>query len=112
MGMRNLAARVQRMFGERLGLRGNFGRLPEVQTYELTTEEAAVISLAGKPDLHPVMVRTRQNAAWHNIARARRIDVRTIKPHPEKGYPYFTAQPIPEDERDGGTIILDVVGPK
>ena len=114
MGIRQrLISRVASMFGERLGLRGSFGRLPERRLFELTKEEEALICLAGAKTVHPAIVRARQNAVWSNIARAHRFDVRSVQPHPEKpSPPYFTAVPLPDDERDGGVVILDVEGPR
>lgn len=86
-------------------------RLPERRSYELTKEEIATICAAHVQD-RTVSVKARidlataVNAAWCAIARARRFDYRTVQPV-EGRFPLFTAIPLPDDERDGGVIILN-----
>jgi hypothetical protein len=89
-------------------LRGKLGsrRLPERRVFELTEEEMFLICHAGKKNVHPGIVRSRQNAVWSDIARARRFDVRTVQPIEGRSVHHFTAMPLPDDERDGGVIIL------
>ena len=92
--------------------------LPDRRTFELTEEHLflighgnrkdkgvkAVLQRGGAPN---VDIATMCNNAWSNIARELRFDVRTVQPHPSKpSPPYFTAIPLPDDERDGGVIIL------
>ena len=66
----------------------------------------ALICLAGKKNLHPILVAHRQDAAWCNIARRQRFDYKTVRPIDGRDYHYFTAVPLPDDERDGGVIVL------
>jgi hypothetical protein len=138
----NLAGYIEKVFGVRIGLRGSFGRMPERKRYELRPDEIAQVQAAVRRAsmAAPVKVeddrilvdevRARQftgpmgpeigarhvvfmgDAAWRNIARARGIDVASIQPDEEKGFPYFTAVPLPDDERGSGGILIRPVGPK
>jgi hypothetical protein len=89
-------------------LRGKLGsrRLPERRVFELTDEDVFRITQAGKKNAHPGIVLRRQNAVWFNIARERRFDVRTVQPIEGRDFHFFTAIPLPDDDRDGGVIIL------
>lgn len=120
-GLRGLAETVKKLTGERLGLRGNFGRMPERRRYELRQDEIARVCMAvGKAKtfrrvLGAQAARHEQFSAdvvWRDIARERQIDVSSIQPDAEKGFPYFTAVPLPDDERNQDGILVQPVGPR
>jgi hypothetical protein len=117
-----LGERIAKMFGIRMGLRGNFGRLPERRRFELRPDQIARVTMkvaAAKefesvmgPMVGPRHIQFQANAVWYAIAKEHGVDVRSIRPDEEKGFPYFTAVPLPDDERNAGGILVDVVGPK
>lgn len=86
------------------------GKLPKRQRYRLRDVDVARIQIANRKDLHPVMVQGRVNAAWCEIARELGFDAYTVEPVDPGSSLVFTAIPLPNDDRNGGMIVLPEPG--
>lgn len=82
------------------------GPLPKRQRYRLRDVDVARIQIANTKDLHPAMVQARVNAAWCTVARELGFDVYTVEPVDPASSLVFTAIPLPNDNRNGGMIVL------
>jgi hypothetical protein len=83
--------------------------LPGREVFTLKDEHVARIEIASKKDAHPDIVQFRANAAWFDVGRELGFDARTVAPVDPSDCRHVTAIPLPNDERNGGGILLPSV---
>jgi hypothetical protein len=80
--------------------------LPSREVFTLKDEHVARIAIASKKDAHPEIVQFRANAAWFDVGRELGFDARTAMPVDPTDCRRVSAIPLPNDERNGGGVLL------